>query len=526
MKHLFSFILLLVSMSGFSQSDQLKNLYNQGFDHVKKGNWDAAADMLVQAQKMAEQENNLLVQCKVQMLLGKIATLTENQASVLVAVERGEKFCRACNDTLDLARVLLQKGIYYIKENRMDTAIQVLRTCADTYMAGRDTMGAANAIAKIGNILEVQGDYQGANRFYLDYYQATSNRKDDFAYVTANIYLTGNYLYLKDASKAKYHNDIVIDLSQKLGLPYEYSNGLKYAAMIQTELGKHKEAYDALWTYMSYYQDSLMTKERLKEVEALEAKYENEKKEAQIAAQSKQLEKDHLIQQFLMGGLVFALLVGGVLFFLVRSLRKRNREKEFLIKEVHHRVKNNLQILSSLLHLQSRQITDDAALDAIREGQNRVDAMGLIHQKLYLGNNVAQVEMKDYLEQFGQTMLDSFGIEDGSIQIVYPVNTLHLDVDTAIPIGLIVNELLANALKYAFPDGRKGQIKIELNKTDQGKLRLRVSDDGVGAANTRSSGTGFGTRLVKMLSGKLKGKVEIITNSSGYATEILFDAAL
>lgn len=527
MKHLlFVFICILISGNGFAQSDDLKESYNNGYKYVERGNWDSAVYHLVQAQKLAEQENNLELQCKVQMLLSKLAIVTENQPALAISIEKGEKLCRACQDTLNVARILFRKGIYFIKENQLDTSIQILKTAVATYLAIRDTMGAANAMAKIGNVVEVKGDYQGANRYYLDYYQAALNKKDDFAYLTANIYLTGNYLYLDNPSKARFHNDIVIALSQKHGRSLEYSAALKYRAMIEAALGNHEKSYAALWSYMEYYQDTLMAKERLQEVEALKAQYENEKKETQIATQAKQLETEHLKQQLLLGGLAFALAVGVVLFILVRSLKKRNREKEFLIKEVHHRVKNNLQILSSLLHLQSRQVKDDAALDAIREGQNRVDAMGLIHQKLYLGANVAQVEMKDYLEQFGRTMLDSFGLDDGRVEIRYPQNKLELDVDTAIPIGLIVNELLANSLKYAFPDGRKGQINIELHKTENRKLYLRVSDNGVGTSGTPNTGTGFGSRLIKMLSNKWKGKVEVKADENGYATEILFDLAL
>jgi len=226
-----------------------------------------------------------------------------------------------------------------------------------------------------------------------------------------------------------------------------------------------------------------------------------------------------------LGGLAAALFVGGFFFALARKLRMSNEEKEFLLKEIHHRVKNNLQILSSLLRLQSRQITDDAALDAVREGQSRVDAMGLMHQKLYMGDNVAKVEMKDYLEQFGQNMLDAFGIEDGRVQIRLELEPLQLDVDTAIPLGLIINELTTNALKYAFPNEHPGTVVIALWKNDKNQLLLRVSDDGVGHADANQDklSTSFGTKLVQMLSKKLKGTPMVLPQDQGYATEIVFE---
>ena len=227
----------------------------------------------------------------------------------------------------------------------------------------------------------------------------------------------------------------------------------------------------------------------------------------------------------IIAALAIALLGGVLLYRLTQKLRQRNAEKEFLIKEIHHRVKNNLQVLSSLLHLQSRQITDETALDAVRAGQNRVDAMGLIHQKLYMGEHVAKVEMKDYLEQFGQNMLDSFGIENDRVRIEYQVESLYLDVDTAIPLGLIINELVTNSLKYAFPNERAGAVTIALWENEQNHLCLKVSDNGVGQANAQQDGksTAFGTNLVQMLSKKLKGTPQVMALNEGYATQVVFE---
>ncbi len=282
-------------------------------------------------------------------------------------------------------------------------------------------MGAANAAAKIGNALEVQGRNQEAQTYYLQFYEATKKAPDSPQFLTANIYLTANCLNLNQFDKAFEHNQQVKRLAQQLGANYEYAQSLRYDAQIYRQLRQYEKAYDALYHYVEYYQDTLMSKMQLEEAEGLKAKYEAEKKEAQIALQEAQLSREQFKFWAVLCGLLIALVAGLFLFQLARKLRKRNEEKEFLIKEIHHRVKNNLQILSSLLHLQSRQITDDTALSAVREGQNRVDAMGLIHQKLYMGDNMAKVEMKEYLEQFGQNMLDSFGIEDDRVQIEYDV---------------------------------------------------------------------------------------------------------
>lgn len=279
-------------------------------------------------------------------------------------------------------------------------------------------------------------------------------------------------------------------------------------------------ALSALEAYLVAH-DSVSNAAKFQAVEDISARYETEKKEILIAEQQEAIRQGRIRFGLIAGMLVLAVGVGGLLFRLTRQLRKRNKEKEFLIKEIHHRVKNNLQVLSSLLHLQSRHIKDETALDAVREGQNRVDAMSLIHQKLYMGDNLAAVEMRDYLHNLGDTLLDSFGLEDERVKIIYHLSPLRLDVDTAIPLGLIVNELLTNSLKYAFPDGRQGLIEISLWQNEQGKLCLRVADNGVGKAGAPilKTSTSFGSNLVEILSKKLKGKPQV-SHENGYATLI------
>jgi two-component sensor histidine kinase len=145
--------------------------------------------------------------------------------------------------------------------------------------------------------------------------------------------------------------------------------------------------------------------------------------------------------------------------------------------------------------------------DAMREGQNRVHSIGIVHQKLYQGANLGAVEMKDYLINLGDNILDTFGADD-RVRIECAMNTLELDIDTAVPLGLIANEILTNALKYAFPDGRQGKIEIKLERTDDNVFRLAIIDDGVGKGNaTAVGGTGFGGQLVALLAQQLRGKL-------------------
>jgi two-component system, sensor histidine kinase PdtaS len=202
-------------------------------------------------------------------------------------------------------------------------------------------------------------------------------------------------------------------------------------------------------------------------------------------------------------------------------LDKKNAENELLLKEIHHRVKNNLEVVSSLLALQSEKIDDLYTKEAITEGQNRVNSIGIIHQKLYQGTNLGTIEMKDYFLSLSESILYSYG-EKERIDLKLVMEKLDLEIDTAIPLGLIINELMTNSIKYAFPKGQKGTITIKLEKQNNNILHLEVGDNGIGKSDI-TLGTGFGGQLISLLTQQLKGSMKEITHNG---TTMIFDFKL
>ncbi|WP_424290378.1 histidine kinase dimerization/phosphoacceptor domain -containing protein [Eudoraea sp.] len=289
-----------------------------------------------------------------------------------------------------------------------------------------------------------------------------------------------------------------------------------YEALGKAYAGNHnyQEAYQAYAKYDNL-QKALFTTESNHHVSQLLTEYEVAQKESTIMVQEDQIKKEKSIQRLL--GLIAGLL--SLLLLLLcntiqtnkkknKLLKKQNNEKEFLLKEIHHRVKNNLEIVSSLLALQAEQLEDESVSEAMEKSQHRVHSMSMIHQKLYQGKSLASIEMKAYFINLVDYLSD---IYDTKKQIVIhcDMNSLELDIDSAIPIGLIVNELVTNALKYAFPEDRKGEILIKLCYSAN-CLHLEVSDNGIGK-NTRDKieGTGFGTQLIELLTRQLEGKMTL-----------------
>lgn len=196
-------------------------------------------------------------------------------------------------------------------------------------------------------------------------------------------------------------------------------------------------------------------------------------------------------------------------------------EKEVLLKEIHHRVKNNLQIISSLLNLQSESIKEPQILDIFQQGQNRISSMALIHEKLYESKDLARVDFAEYIQDLAANLFYSYEVGSQAIALNVNVVNVLLGIDAAIPCGLIINELVTNSLKYAFLSGKNGEISIEMHWIDEEKLLVRVRDNGVGLPKDLDveKTESLGWQLVMTLTNQLEGTLEVHTESNN-GTEV------
>jgi PAS domain S-box-containing protein len=194
------------------------------------------------------------------------------------------------------------------------------------------------------------------------------------------------------------------------------------------------------------------------------------------------------------------------------QIRSALKEKEVLLKEVHHRVKNNLQVITSLLSLQAEHIQDPDTLEIFKESQNRVRSIGLIHEKLYQSPDLSSVNLAEYVRSLCNHLMDTYSIRLGKVRLDIDADDILIEVDRAIPCSLIVNEFVSNAFKYAFPEGKGGVISIVLKEEDD-IVTLFVSDDGVGLppdVDFRKT-TSLGLQLVSILVDQLEGSVERVS---------------
>lgn len=297
--------------------------------------------------------------------------------------------------------------------------------------------------------------------------------------------------------------------------------------------------------------EQALLKRRQAEIEAERKDQDLKLKEQNIQLLTKQsqlqqsrLQQERILRKVTYGGVSLLLVIVGLLYYGYQMKRRSNKrleaqqkeinqqnvslqhlvsEKEWLLKEIHHRVKNNLQIVMSLLNSQSAYLQNDAALNAIRHSQHRVQAISLIHKKLYQSDDVAMIDMPPYIHELTEYLMDCFDASQ-NIRFDLQVANVKMDVSQAVPLGLILNEAITNSIKYAFPGKRDGAISIRLEKHPDGRTVLTIADNGVGLPPDfdHLQCSSLGMSLMQGLSEDLGGRFSI-RNRQGACISIAFD---
>jgi two-component sensor histidine kinase len=201
-----------------------------------------------------------------------------------------------------------------------------------------------------------------------------------------------------------------------------------------------------------------------------------------------------------------------------KKIKKQEGHLNYLMKELHHRVKNNLQIVSSLLNLQSAKIDDPMAQKALMEGQHRIEAMSLIHQKLYQTKTTSRVNIQEFITELAENLMHAYGYKAHNFNLQLQVEVKELEADVAIPVGLILNEVVTNAFKYAFKNVSDPALYITLKESEQ-KLLLTIADNGREFTEKAwKQSTSFGRQLMQSLTMQLEGSMQLNCNSGSVFT--------
>ncbi|MBN3582789.1 tetratricopeptide repeat protein [Algoriphagus aestuarii] len=453
----------------------------------------------------------------------------DDKENWLKYVKLAKVFAEKSENGLRVADLNFKLSRFHLDSESYDSAFHYAEKGMEYYLNNNYAEGKTRGQILIGKIYFSQGQYRNA---ISEYQSALSNLTNLDSREIASVYhnLGLSYSRVGDFSKAdEYLNKA---LNYRLDFGQKSSLAPTYLALSESnrDRGNFKAAYDNFIQYKAY-EDSIFNETKSKQIAELQTQYETEQKDQTILKLEQQSEIQRLqtetqkSQIYLsLGGIIILVLVAFGFFYRSQlkqktntelalkneEIAKQNSEKELLLKEIHHRVKNNLQIISSLLSMQSRGIKDLKVIDAMKESQSRVKTMALIHEKLYQYENLASIDMQAYIRQLSDFLTQTYG-KNKEIQVIIRSEEINLDIDTAVPLGLITNELLSNALKYAFEDSQKGTIEIDLKKFSANSYRLVVSDSGKGIDQDIDieKSSSLGLRLVRTLTRQINGNLSI-----------------
>lgn len=499
---------------------------NIGYSFTNKVSFLSAEENIMVAIRIYEE---LKKQSQLATAYGLLSYMFYISGTYEDAIKYGEQsyvLAKSVQDTAHIIDALTYLIPVYVEIGQSSVALAKANECS----LWIDSYDETTVISKI-DFYNYRGSAFGAlNRLdeaLEDYTKAWELAKMNFNESDASIFYTRGIAYIQQL-RGDYPT--AIETNKRL-LAYLYRTS-EFENLVETHerlakcyegIGDYKEALTQnrlAWQL----QDSVKTLRTNSLASELQIRYETAKREETILTQQAQINRQQRIQNLSVGVASLLLLLLSGIFYNYRHNKRRNRElqslnqtlfeknlllderneqNEILLKEIHHRVKNNLEIVSSLLELQSAQLTDVDQQKALESSQMRIQSMSIIHQKLYRDKTLSTIEMGDYFRNLAGQLLDSYDAH-GHVTVECAMNPIELDLDTAVPIGLIVNELFTNALKYAFPTGRKGKIEISMNETEIDRLSLVISDDGIGKEIT-STNSGFGSQLILLLTKQLDG---------------------
>lgn len=490
------------------------SLFYEANSYIPMGDYERALASLMEAEDHFQQIGDVTKLGSIQNSIGAVFEATDRDSlaavyfakslELFVQLGDGKRQGMALNN---LSNVQYRMGNYIESKALLERALVLANTEEDVQ---RRQLNYANTLIALKEYADAEAIYQEllskesvltANHRCLSYqgigklYATTGRMAKAAPYMRKGLELAREHKYVEEQ----------LGILQDLTTSYEAVRD-----------------YEQAYRYTQQYQilkDSVSSAEKDRNLVDALTKYETEKKEKEIALLDlKNQSSIAIIRQknktiaIVAIGLVLLAGLSGFLYWLYRKYRLQKQklavalhDKENLLKEIHHRVKNNLQIISSLLRLQSRHVTEVNAVTALNEGEARVNSMAIIHHHLYTqADNISQVNVSNYLDDLCHNLSNAFNSPALEVTISKAVDPLYLDVNTMVPLGLVLNELITNAYKYAFTGREKGQIFIGFKQVGEQELEIIVQDDGIGKPQGDAARAGFGSRLIEAFLRKLE----------------------
>ncbi|TRX51736.1 tetratricopeptide repeat protein [Fulvivirga sp. M361] len=463
-----------------------KTINNIGLIHYIQKNYDKALDRFSQALEIKRLKD-----------LGIVASTLSNIGMTHMQREDYTQALRFCKrsyeiyDSLDIKCKRKQSayniGYSYLQLNRLDSSLMYLRSSYNDAIACEDQSTLSMALSGLGQAYMKKGLKKQAEEALLKGFQTASQHqlKEKTQEVANKLY--DFYKAVGNEKKALEFLEISTDMKEEL---------------FNEDLTERLTTMELNFAF-EQERDSL--------------EYQ---KQAELLAINVNLKRQRNLRYLTILGLVITVIFSvviyryyelgkkarGILEHKNKTISETLNEREVLLQEIHHRVKNNLQIVSSLLNIQSKYLNDESARKAVLEGRDRIQSMALVHEKLYQSENLSKIDVKEYLEELVNTLFQSYDVSEDRIKLASNIESIDLSIDTTLQVGLLINELVSNALKHAFPAEKHGTISLSLIKKDD-VHEVEVSDDGIGINSPDDLEKSYGYRIIRSISRGLNGTI-------------------
>ncbi|MGB3464327.1 MAG: tetratricopeptide repeat protein, partial [Cyclobacteriaceae bacterium] len=471
--------------------------------------------------------------------LGDFLWMTDEDAKAVAYFDRALSLAKQQHDTTYLVRLyvslgnLSSKTKYYQKaESYLDSALSFPQ-----YLSDRQKSAIYNSLGIVNYDL---ANFEISAGYYSRSMTLKENLNDSVGMANTWMNLGNTYEAMGKPALSTEALRKSYSLADRLNLPYLKRTVLLNLSRIYENSGDYEKAlyYDNLYDSIN---QSLFDKEKASQLDEIREQFDADKREAKILLLQQneeiqtKLSYSRLQQRNYLIGATLLLLAVLVLIYIAysqkrsanRLLQKQNaiitereKEKELLLHEVNHRVKNNLQMIGGLLRLQSHNLADSEAAAAVKEGQARVEALTLIHKKIFENSDHTKIHAPEYFKELVDNLVLSSGVR---IRLDLDLEAIELDVDQVVPLALIVNELITNAIKYAFTNQDDGLLVFSLKKKNTREIALSVKDNGRQGVDPKTieQSRSFGINLVNTLAAQLKGNL-LLDNSAGTHWQLIF----
>lgn len=510
---------------------------NKGAVYTEQGDYSQAIEEYLNSLHLLEEINDREGVGKSYNNIGLVYYLQGNYPQAKDYYKKALSILEQFANQAVISDILNNMGIIAYEEGKYDESLDYhFRSLGIREKAGNQR-GMAGSYTNIGDVYASQETFAKALEFQKKAL-AIQEELGDKKGMLSSLKGIGTVLSLtgQNAEALAYMQD-VIKIAGEIGAKKELRDAYNDISAIYTRMGDYKQALEFKAQYASM-KDTLFSEQTHEIATNMEAKFENEKKSKEIEI----LKRENEIQELQLGrnriliisftiGLVLAL-ISVVIYARINrekrkalellqrqndSIKRQKEEKEVLLKEIHHRVKNNLQVINSLIRLQCAYTDDQEALELFDECQNRIISMALIHEKMYEAHNLSNINIQEYVTQLAQNLLRSYRLNQ-HISLDIEVNIEQLSLDTLVPLGLLLNEMISNSLKHAFKGREEGVITVKLERNKEGKFELTVGDNGVGLPGDFSfqSAHTLGMELIVTLTSQLDGKIHKLDREGSF----------